>query len=235
MIMSNKEILDSIRGKLIVSCQANEDDNPFNSPEGMVLMAKAACAGGCGGFRANYPENVRAIKESYPDMPMMGIWKVATEGFDVYITPTMREVETLREIGSEIIAIDGTDRLNCNHQKAYDFIREVKEKYPDQLIMADIATINDARLSVAAGADIISTTMSGYTEESLDRYPLGPDYDLIRQIRKEFPNVFINAEGRISTKEETKKAFECGADTVVIGTAITNPMLVTRKITEYIK
>ena len=114
-------------------------------------------------------------------------------------------------------------------------IREIKETYPDQVVMADIATINDARHSVEAGADIISTTLSGYTEDSLDRYALGTDFDLIEQIRKEFPEVFINAEGRIWTREEAKKAFECGADVIVVGTAITNPMSITKRFVDYIK
>ena len=114
-------------------------------------------------------------------------------------------------------------------------IREIKETYPDQVVMADIATINDARHSVEAGADIISTTLSGYTEDSLDRYALGTDFDLIEQIRKEFPEVFINAEGRIWTREEAKKAYECGADVIVVGTAITNPMSITKRFVAYIK
>ena len=233
--MRKEEIFQQIRGKLIVSCQANEEENPFNPPEEMTRMAKAAAIGGCAGFRANRPENVRMIKEAFPDKVMIGIWKVVTEGCDVYITPTMKEVEVLREIGSDIIAVDGTDRINCNGRKAYELIREIKETYPDQVVMADIATINDARHSVEACADIISTTLSGYTEDSLDRYALGTDFDLIEQIRKEFPEVFINAEGRIWTREEAKKAFECGADVIVVGTAITNPMSITKRFVDYIK
>ena len=125
--MRKEEIFQQIRGKLIVSCQANEEENPFNPPEEMTRMAKAAAIGGCAGFRANRPENVRMIKEAFPDKVMIGIWKVVTEGCDVYITPTMKEVEVLREIGSDIIAVDGTDRINCNGRKAYELIREIKE------------------------------------------------------------------------------------------------------------
>lgn len=91
--MNKEEIFQQIRGKLIVSCQANEEENPFNPPEEMTRMAKAAAIGGCAGFRANRPENVRMIKEAFPDKVMIGIWKVVTEGCDVYITPTMKEVE----------------------------------------------------------------------------------------------------------------------------------------------
>lgn len=233
--MKKEEILQQIRGQLIVSCQGNESDgNPFFRPEDMLQMARAAKAGGCVGFRANRPENVKAIKEAYPDMVMIGIWKVVTEGCDVYITPTMKEVEALRDLGCEIIAVDGTDRNNCEGRKAYELIREIKEKYPDQLVMADIATINDARHSIEAGADIIGTTLSGYTEDSHYRHPLGTDFELLAQIRNEYPDAFINAEGRIWTREEAKMALEAGADVLVIGTAITSPMGITQRFVDYL-
>lgn len=232
--MGRNEILEKIRGKVIVSCQANEEDNPFNSPEGMVLMAKAAVVGGCAGFRANTPPNVKAIKEAFPDMPMIGIWKVVTEGIDVYITPTMKEVDVLVDLKSEIIAVDGTNRYNCEGKKAYELIRDIKAKYPEQLVMADIATLEEAHLCHEAGADIISTTLSGYTADSKEKYALGTDFELIRQIREEIPDAFINAEGRIWTREEAVEAFRCGADFVVIGTAITNPAKITERFVKHV-
>lgn len=233
--MVNKKLLEDLRGKIIVSCQGNNvDGHPFYRPEDMVQMARAGVAGGGAGFRANTPPNIKAIKDEFPDVPMIGIWKVVTEGCDVYITPTMKEVDTLVELKSEIIAVDGTDRVNCEGKKAYELIREIKKKYPDQIVMADIATIHDAHCAFEAGADILSTTLSGYTEESKDRYALGVDLDLIRQIRKEIPNAYINAEGRIWTREEALQAFDCGADMLVIGTAITNPTAVTKRFINYV-
>lgn len=232
--MENKKLLNSLRGKVIVSCQANEAHNPFNDPQEMVRMAKAGAIGGAAGFRANMPENVKAIKEALPEYPMFGIWKVVTEGCDVYITPTMKEVDVLVEIGSEIIAVDATDRYNCEGKKAYELIRDIKKKYPNQLVMADIATLKEAHLSYEAGADIISTTLSGYTEESKEKYGPFCDFELIEQIRKEIPDAYINAEGRIWTREDAVKAFECGADIVVIGTAITSPMKITERFVKYV-
>lgn len=234
--MENKRLLEDLRGKVIVSCQGNnEGGHPFYRPEDMVQMAKAGVAGGGAGFRANTPPNVKAIKDEFPQYPMIGIWKVVSEGCDVYITPTMKEVDTLVELKCEIIAVDGTDRLNCEGKKAYELIREIKKKYPDQIVMADIATIKDAHLSHEAGADILSTTLSGYTEDSKERYALGADLDLIRQIRKEIPDAYINAEGRLWTREEALQAFDCGADMIVIGTAITNPTAITARFVHYIK
>lgn len=232
--MEKKNLLDSLRGRVIVSCQANEADNPFNDPQEMVRMAKAGALGGGAGFRANMPENVKAIKEALPDYPMIGIWKVVTEGCDVYITPTMKEVDVLVELKSEIIAVDGTDRDNCEGRKAYELIRDIKAKYPNQIVMADIATLKEARLSYEAGADIISTTLSGYTEDSKEKYALGTDFELIREIRREIPDAFINAEGRIWTREEAVEAFRCGADMIVVGTAITNPAKTTERFVKFV-
>lgn len=228
------KILEQIRGKLVISCQGNGPVNPFHTPEDMLKMAQSAARGGCAGFRANMPENIKMIKDEYPDYPMMGIWKVMSEGCDVYITPTMKEVDALVDLKCEIIAVDGTDRLNCEGKKAYELIREIKKKYPDQLVMADIATIKDAHLSYEAGADIISTTLSGYTEDSKDRYALGCDFELISKIRKEIPDAYINAEGRIWTREDALKAFECGADVIVVGTAITCPYGIAKRFVEYL-
>ena len=233
--MNKQELLKQLRGKLVVSCQANESNNPFNSPEDMVKMAKAAVEGGAVGFRANGPACVGAIKKAFPELPMFGIWKVETEGCDVYITPTMREIDVLNEIGCEVIAIDATDRLNCLGKKAWELIPEIKAKYPNQLIMADIATIHDARCAYKAGADIISTTLSGYTEESKETIKEGnADFELICQIRKEFPDAFINAEGRLWTREDAKRALECGADIIIIGSAITNPIKATERFVKFI-
>ena len=226
------EVLEKINGKLVVSCQANDEINPFHSPEEMLKMAQAGKIGGCVGFRANMPENVKIIKEAFPDMPMIGIWKVVTEGCDVYITPTMKEVDVLREIGSDIIAVDGTDRYNCEGKKAYELIREIKEKYPDQLVMADIATINDARKCVEAGADIISTTLSGYTLESELNSPIdSPDFALLEKLTKNL-DIPIILEGKIWNCEDVKKAFELKAYSVVIGSAVTRPQLIVKRFNE---
>ncbi len=229
-------VLEKIRGKIIVSCQGSaEVGNPFHTPEDMLQMAKAAYLGGCAGFRLNTPSHVEKVKQYYPDVPMVGIYKVVTNDVPVFITPTIEEVDVLYDLGCEIIGIDGTNRLNRKNEKAYEVIRQTKEKYPNQLVMADLATLEDARLSIEAGADIISTTLSGYTEDTKDKDMSVADFELITLIRKEFPDCFINAEGRIWTREDVKKAFEAGADVVTVGTAITNPMMITKRFVDFVK
>ena len=233
--MNKEEVLRQIQGQLIVSCQGNASDgNPFCRPQDMLQMARAAQAGGCAGFRANGPENIRAIKEAFPQKIMVGIWKVVSGDCEVYITPTMREVEALHALGCEIIAVDGTQRKNCEGDMAPIRIGRIREKYPDQLIMADIATLEEARCSLKAGVDIVSTTLSGYTESTRSRAALGADFELIRQIRQAFPGCLINAEGRIWTREEAKHALDCGANMVTSGTAITNPMAITRRFVDFL-
>ncbi|NCB32924.1 MAG: putative N-acetylmannosamine-6-phosphate 2-epimerase [Erysipelotrichia bacterium] len=226
-----EEILDKIRGRVIVSCQGDPLTNPIGTPENLTLMAKCAVLGGCAGFRANMPYNIEAIKREYPEIPMIGIWKIMTEGCDVYITPTMQAVDKLVELGCEIIAMDGTDRLNADGNKAYTLIAEAKKKYPDVLIMADIADLNDAKLSAEAGADICSTTLSGYTSYTKDKTGIC-DFELVRQIKEADLGIFIITEGKIWTREDALKAYECGTDSIVIGTAITNPISITKRFVQ---
>ncbi len=228
-------VLEKIRGKIIVSCQGTaKSGNPFHTSDDMLQMAKSAYLGGSAGFRLNTPEHIKKVKEYYPDIPLVGIYKIETEGFPVFITPTLEEAEALHEIGCEIIGIDGTNRKNRNNEFGYEVIKQLKDKYPNQLVMADLATIEDARLSLEAGADIISTTLSGYTEETKNKPKDVADFDLIREIREKFPDAYINAEGRIWTREDVKQAFEAGANVVTVGTAITNPMMITKRFVEFL-
>ena len=229
-----KEVLEKIRGRVIVSCQGDPATNPVGTPENLTLMAKCAVLGGCAGFRANMPENIAAIKKEFPDIPMIGIWKIMTEGNDVYITPTIEAIDKLVELGCEIIAMDGTDRVNANGEKAYTLITKAKEKYPEVLIMADVADLNDAKLSAAAGADICSTTLSGYTDYTKDK--VGKcDFELIKQIKDANLGIFIITEGKIWTREDALKAYECGTDSIVIGTAITNPISITKRFVKAVE
>ncbi len=225
----NHSVLEKIRGKVLVSCQGTaENGNPFYLPEHMVLMARAAAAGGCAGFRVNTPPNIKAVRAEFPHMPIIGIYKIVEDGSEVYITPNMAAVEELVSLGCEIIAMDGTNRKNAGGLYAWEFIAETKKKYPHQCVMADLATLEEARLCAGAGADILATTMVGYTEESRE-YRTAVNYDLVRRMREEFPERFIIVEGKLWTVEDAQKAFDSGADAVVIGTAITNPMGITRR------
>jgi len=230
--MAENEILESIRGRIIVSCQGTADTgNPFHTPEHMLLMARSAYKGGACGFRANTPPNILAIKEAYPQLPMIGIWKIVEGDNEVYITPHMSAVDTLVSLGCEIVALDGTDRKNARGQYAWQFLGEAKKKYPKQLIMADIATLKEAELCAKQGADIVSTTMCGYTEES-KQFKGVCNFQLLKDIKEKVPEVFLICEGKIWSVEDAREAFESGADAIVIGTAITNPMSITQRFVD---
>jgi len=140
----------------------------------------------------------------------------------------MEAVDTLVSIGCEIIALDGTKRKNAYGNYGWELMKKMKLKYPNLLIMADIADYEDAVKSIAAGADIVSTTLSGYTDYTTKQSTVC-DFDLLRKMKKNKLDVFIIAEGKIWTREDAIKAFDCGADSIVVGTAITSPIGITKR------
>ncbi len=224
-------VLDQIRHRMLVSCQGY-DERTFHTAEDMLAMANAAYLGGCAGFRLNSPEYVKLIKKHFPDMPVIGIWKRVTEGCDVYITPDMESVLSLRDAGADIVALDATLQKNHLGMYGYETIRQVKEEYPDIILMADCSTFEEAEKACGAGADIVSTTMSGYTPYS--GYREGPDYEMLKKCREQL-SCFVICEGRIWSREDAVCCFNSGADAIVVGTAITNPKLITERFVSYLK
>lgn len=224
MIMTNKEILEKIKGGLIVSCQALETEPLYDSYI-MSKMAWAAFLGGAVGIRANTVVDIKAIKERV-DLPLIGIIKQVYADSDVYITPTMKEVDALVEVGCEIIAVDATSRPRPNGVTFEEFFTEVRRKYPNQLFMADTSCFEEGALAERLGCDLIGTTMAGYTP-----YTKGtslPDFDLMERYVKEL-NTPVIAEGGIWYPEQLKKAIDTGVHAAVVGTAITRPMDITKR------
>ena len=205
------KILESIRGKLIVSCQALEDE-PLHSSFIMGRMAYAAHVGGAGGIRANTVEDIREIKKNV-SLPIIGIIKKVYDDCNVYITPTMKEVKSLIDEGVQIIAIDATKRERPDKRELKDLITEIKEKYPNQLIMADVSSVDEALYAEKIGFDIVGTTLVGYTVLKVIKIP-------------------VIAEGNIDTPLKAKKALELGAFAVVVGGAITRPQQITKKFVD---
>ncbi len=226
-----QEVLSKMKNQILVSCQAY-DPNPHASVADMVKMAVAAKMGGCVGFRVNAPEYVSAVRaEVGPDPVIIGIWKVKEEGNDVYITTTMEAVAALEAAGADVVALDCTDRVNAYGYKGNDLIPQINAQYPDLVIMADCSNAEEGRMALAAGADIIASTMSGYTEYTAEKSKKDVDLEFIREMRKE-ATAFILTEGRIWTREDAVAAFSAGADCLVIGTAITNPWAITKRFVQ---
>lgn len=217
--------LAQVRGGLIVSCQALPDE-PLFSSEIMARMAVAARQGGAVGIRANTPVDVRAIRGSVPGLPLIGLFKVVVAGFEnVYITPRLEDAVAVAEAGADIIALDATLRPHPEGSAA-DLIQAVK-RATGKLVMADIATEADALAAVEAGADVLSTTLSGYTPDSPQLE--GPDLKLVgRLIARNLP-IPVIAEGRIHTPEQARAALDAGAFAVVVGGAITRPQQITTR------
>ena len=224
--MDKQAVFSQIKGGLIVSCQALEHE-PLYTKEGgvMPLMAKAAAEAGAVGIRANTVRDIMQIKEAV-DLPVIGIIKKDYEGTPMYITVTMKEVDELAACGVDIIAVQGTFALRPDGSTAAQFIEAIKEKYPEQLVMADCATIEEGIACALAGADFIGTTMRGYTPETQGCNDI--DYNFIAQLVEKCPARII-AEGHIHYPEQAKKALDAGAFALVVGGAITRPAEITAR------
>jgi N-acylglucosamine-6-phosphate 2-epimerase len=229
-VKGNMDILQHIKSGLIVSCQALEDE-PLFSPMIMGRMAVAAKEGGAVAIRANGGKDIQAIKGEV-NLPVIGIVKVNYSNSPIYITPTLKEVDEISSAGAEIVAIDATGRVRPDGMLLKDFIAGIKRKYPNLLVMADVSTYEEGVDAERYGADLISTTLSGYTENS--NYTTYPDYELVHLLSRKLQTPVI-AEGRVSTPEEALKCLQLGAWAVVVGSAITRPQLITKAFTEKIK
>ena len=224
--------IENLKGKLIVSCQALPEE-PLHSSFIMGRMALAAKQGGAFGIRANTKEDISEIKKTV-DLPVIGIVKRNYEGCDVYITPTMKEIEELMEVKPEIIAIDATVSSRPKGVSVDDFFQKVKEKYPNQLFMADCSTVEEAIHADELGFDFIGTTLVGYTKQSSHLKIEKNDFEILQEILKKVKHPVI-AEGNINTPQKAKRVLELGAYSVVVGSAITRPQLITKSFAQEIE
>jgi len=213
---------DQVRGGLIVSCQALPDE-PLYGAEIMARMALAAQQGGSVAIRANTPVDIRAIHATVA-LPIIGLYKDEIPGYPVYITPTLAHAQQVAAAGAAIIAIDATARSRPQPGTLADFIAAIHAE-TDCLVLADIATVAEGLAAAAAGADLVSTTMSGYTDDSVKQ--AGPDLVLVEQLAARL-TVPLLAEGRFALPAQVKQALALGALAVVVGGAITRPQQITR-------
>lgn len=223
------EKVKALDGKLIVSCQALPHE-PLHSSFIMGRMALAAKEGGAFGIRANTKEDIREI-QAQVDLPIIGIVKRDYEDSAVYITPTMKEIEELMEVRPEIIALDATSAKRPGGITLDEFFCQIKEKYPDQLLMADCSTVEEALHADELGFDFIGTTLVGYTPQSSSMKIESNDFEIIREIVQKAKHKVI-AEGNINTPEKAKRVIELGAFSVVVGSIITRPQLITKSFAE---
>ncbi|SKA24339.1 N-acetylmannosamine-6-phosphate 2-epimerase [Consotaella salsifontis] len=218
------DILESLRGRLVVSCQAAET-SPLHATQHIVALARAAVQGGAHGVRIEGVRNVEAVRQAV-EVPIIGITKIAQTGSDVYITPTLDDVRSIAAVGADIVAFDATSRTRP--VPVAEIAREIARL--DKISMADISTLEEARQAIAAGANLVGTTLSGYTPYTVDAP--APDFALMSALAAE--NIPFVAEGRIWEPGEALRALEIGARFVVIGSAITRPDEITRRFADAI-
>lgn len=225
-------MVGEIKKHLIVSCQALEDE-PLHSSFIMSRMAVAAMQGGAKGIRANSFEDIEAIKKAVP-LPVIGIIKRDYKDSDVYITPTYEDVDHLVQVGCDIIAMDATISMRPGCISLDTFFKKVKEKYPKQLFMADCSTVEEAVHADELGFDFIGTTLVGYTSQSKGDQINADDFKIIRDILKQVKHPVI-AEGNIDTPQKAKRVLELGCYSVVVGSIITRPQIITKRFTDVIE
>jgi N-acylglucosamine-6-phosphate 2-epimerase len=212
--------------RFIVSCQAR-DDNPLTGSLFMQAMALAAVQGGAGGIRANGAADLVAIRAVLSDIPLIGLLKKDLPNFEVYITPDLESVEEVLAAGADYVALDVTHRTRpVPLEVMFVAIHTAGKK-----VFADCATLTDATRAARLGADVISTTMAGYTPETAPHKTEHPDFGLLEQVVQAV-SVPVVAEGRFWTPQDVQQAYQLGASGVVVGTAITNPREITRRFVE---
>jgi N-acylglucosamine-6-phosphate 2-epimerase len=208
-------VLEQLKSSLIVSCQA-PSNSPLFDPVIIAKIAQACVNQGVAGLRIDTPAHVEEVRKILPNIPLIGLWKRQYENSEVYITPCFEDALAIAQAGADIIAVDATLRTRPNGEKLADIITQI-HKETGKLVMADIDTLESAIAAYRAGADLIGTTLYGYTEETKHLQP--PAFELLAEMVKRFP-IPIICEGGISTPAEAKQALDL-AYAVVVGTAIT--------------
>ncbi|MBG0564785.1 N-acetylmannosamine-6-phosphate 2-epimerase [Actinoplanes aureus] len=220
--MKINQFAEVIRGGLIVSCQAGPD-HPLRDSPTIARMARAVVRGGatavrCGGVGGI--ADVRAVADAVP-VPVIGLTKQGTTG--VFITPTVDDALRVLAAGAAVVATDGTTRPRPDGAPLSRTIDVVHTA--GGLVMADVSTLAEGVAAAEAGADLIATTLSGYTPHS--PASAGPDLALVAALTAALPSALIVAEGRYHHPEQVRAALDAGATAVVVGTAITDPAWIT--------
>ncbi len=227
--MGNTKILNKLENNIIISVQSSFGE-PLYDENVMIAMVKSVMSGGASALRLAGERDIKNVRKFDTKIPIIGITKpkIIPENFEelVYITPSCADCEAVIQAGADVVAFDGTMRQRPSGEKLSEIIDFIHSF--GKLAMADISTYDEAKNAASLGCDIISTTLSGYTKESIAiNFSLGknleePDYKLLSEIVKNV-NCPVILEGRIWTPEHVTKAFERGAFAVVIGSAVTRP------------
>jgi N-acylglucosamine-6-phosphate 2-epimerase len=213
--MTNHDSIQRLRHGLIVSCQAPAD-SPLHEPMVIAAMAQASVNNGALGVRIDTPNHINAVRQRLT-VPIIGLWKQVLPGYEVYITPQFHHADAVAKAGADIIAIDATTRNRPDGEAMAEIIARIHQEL-DKPVMADVDTIEAAIAACAAGADIVGTTLFGYTASTKHLSP--PGWDLLTQMVKQL-DIPVICEGGVSSPQMARQALDLGAYAVVVGTAIT--------------
>ncbi|MHC6228602.1 N-acetylmannosamine-6-phosphate 2-epimerase [Arthrobacter sp. MMS24-T111] len=219
MILS-PEALQSLRGRLIVSCQAYPGE-PMRDPRTTAQVAASAVIGGAAAVRVQGLADIQHTRAAV-EVPVIGLWKDGHDG--VFITPTLRHALAVANAGAHVVAVDGTRRNRPDGLTLAQTVAGIHQE-SHVLVMADCGSLQDASAAVEAGADLIGTTLAGYTGERPKTQ--GPDLELLADIAAAGFGVPLIAEGRVHSPAQARQALDAGAFAVVVGTAITHPATLT--------
>lgn len=219
-------MLEQIKGRLVVSCQALENE-PLHSPFIMARMALAAEEGGAAGIRANSVVDIEAIKQQVA-LPVIGLVKRDYPDSEVFITPTLREVDELMVAAPAMIALDATDRPRPGGETLAQLVTSIRARWPALLLMADIASVEEALIAEQLGFDCVGTTLYGYTAQTQGHTLPEGDFALLRAMLAAV-TIPVIAEGNVDTPERAARCLALGAHAVVVGGAITRPQQITRR------
>ncbi|MDM7953192.1 MAG: N-acetylmannosamine-6-phosphate 2-epimerase [Cyanobium sp. CZS 25K] len=218
-----------LKGRLIVSVQAPEG-SPLRDPAVIAAMAEASLRQGAAGVRLESPEHIGAVRRRCPEALIVGLWKRSFPGSPVYITPGWEEIRAVWAAGADVVAIDATERPRPEGQRLDALIARARADLGAPL-MADVDSVANGRRAAALGCQWVGTTLYSYTEATATQLP--PAWELLAPLRGELPEaVTLICEGGIATKQDASRALSCGADAVVVGTAITGVDL---QVAAYVK
>lgn len=220
MALTKQLIIEALAGRLIVSAQAYPGE-PMRDSRTMAQVAASAVRGGAAAVRVQGIADIQAVRAAV-ELPVIGLWKDGNAG--VYITPTYQHAYAVALAGAHVVALDGTRRPRPDGLSLGQTITQIHEN-TNALVMADCGSLDDALAAAEAGADLLGTTLAGYTEERPKT--TGPDLELLRTMIEADVRIPVIAEGRIHTPSQAADAIQAGAHAVVVGTAITHPATIT--------
>lgn len=218
--------MKTVKGHMIISCQALPDE-PLHSSFIMARMARAAKMAGALALRANSVVDIQAIQDE-TGLPIIGIAKVDYPDSPVYITPTLKEMRAIAATGVPVVACQVTGQKRPNNVSLAEIVSQFKQEFPDTLLMADTATIENVREADQLGFDIIGTTMHGYTPDTKGMNIADNDFAYLKEVLKTAQHPVI-AEGKVDTPEKARHVLDLGVHAVVVGSAITRPLVIAQR------